>query len=109
MGKSTKKVWWKCQKGHEWQASIRGRTIRGNNCPCCAGKIPILGETDLATLFPNIVLEWDYEKNEKTPEQFTAYSQKNIYWKCSACNYSWKAVIYNRTHGSRCPRCRYHG
>ena len=32
--KSNKKVWWKCTKGHEWQAVISNRT-RGNGCPIC--------------------------------------------------------------------------
>ena len=31
---SHKKAWWKCQKGHEWQASIYNRN-RGNSCPIC--------------------------------------------------------------------------
>ncbi|MFA7101153.1 MAG: zinc-ribbon domain-containing protein, partial [Bacilli bacterium] len=34
---SGKKVWWKCSKGHEWQASIYSRTY-GVGCPICAGK-----------------------------------------------------------------------
>ena len=29
---SMKKVWWKCEKGHEWEASINGRG-KGNGCP----------------------------------------------------------------------------
>ena len=32
---SHKKVWWKCSKGHEWQATIDNRN-RGNRCPQCA-------------------------------------------------------------------------
>ena len=31
---SNKKVWWKCSKGHEWQALIYNRQ-RGNSCPIC--------------------------------------------------------------------------
>ena len=31
---SHKKVWWKCKKGHEWQAIIGSRN-RGNGCPIC--------------------------------------------------------------------------
>ena len=33
---SSKKVWWKCAHGHEWQAVIYSRKTRG--CPFCAGK-----------------------------------------------------------------------
>jgi hypothetical protein len=31
---SGKKVWWKCDKGHEWQATIASRN-HGNGCPYC--------------------------------------------------------------------------
>ena len=31
---SADKVWWKCSKGHEWQATIDSRN-RGNGCPIC--------------------------------------------------------------------------
>ena len=31
---SHKKVWWKCVKGHEWQARIDSRN-NGNGCPIC--------------------------------------------------------------------------
>ena len=31
---SGKKVWWKCNKGHEWQAPIYSRN-NGNGCPIC--------------------------------------------------------------------------
>ena len=36
---SGKKVWWLCACcGHEWQARISDRTIRGSGCPVCALK-----------------------------------------------------------------------
>ena len=31
---SNQKVWWRCSKGHEWQASVSSR-VRGNGCPHC--------------------------------------------------------------------------
>lgn len=31
---SEEKLWWKCEKGHEWQASICNRT-KGQSCPIC--------------------------------------------------------------------------
>ena len=30
------KVWWKCSKGHEWQATINNRN-KGTGCPYCSG------------------------------------------------------------------------
>ena len=32
---SGKKVWWRCSKGHEWEATIASRNC-GRNCPQCA-------------------------------------------------------------------------
>ena len=31
---SNKKVWWLCKQGHEWRASVNGRS-RGSDCPIC--------------------------------------------------------------------------
>ena len=102
---SRKKVWWECEKGHKWQATIKHRTIAKSGCPYCAGSLPIVGETDLAYLHPELINEWDYKKNRKTPQQFTAHSGVKIWWICSN-NHSWKAGIGNRTKGSGCPICR---
>lgn len=35
---SSKKVWWKCEEGHSWQAEIRKRTIFHQGCRFCAAK-----------------------------------------------------------------------
>ena len=34
---SGQKVWWKCNKGHEWQATVSNRTI-GHGCPFCSSE-----------------------------------------------------------------------
>ena len=34
---SSKKVWWKCKEGHEWEATIRDRTYGKTGCPICYG------------------------------------------------------------------------
>ncbi len=37
MPNSGKKAWWKCSKGHEWQARIESRN-QGNECPICSSE-----------------------------------------------------------------------
>lgn len=59
---STKKAHWVCPQGHNYTARIDHRTVMNSGCPYCAGKLPILGENDLATLYPSLLEEWDYEK-----------------------------------------------
>ena len=34
---SSKKVWWKCDKGHEWEATVKNRS-HGRGCPYCSGR-----------------------------------------------------------------------
>ena len=58
---SNKKIWWKCAKGHEWQAVVGSRT-RGRNCPYCSGK-RVSKDNNLKVLFPKLVKEWHPSKN----------------------------------------------
>ena len=102
---SNVKVWWICDKGHEWKTSITVRS-RGQGCPYCSGKKVLPGFNDLATTYPEIATEWDCEKNNnKTPQMFTGGSGAKAWWKCS-CGHSWEAKINNRTINHRgCPYC----
>ena len=101
---SNKKVGWKCKKGHRWKARVAGRS-RGSGCLYCAGKIPIIGETDLKTVNPTLAGEWDNEANGSlTPEQVTANSEKKVGWVCDR-GHRWRAIIKNRSEGAGCPYC----
>lgn len=101
---SGKKVWWKCQKGHEWQAYINNRNKR-IGCPYCSGRCAIIGETDLQTVNPKLASEWNYEKNTTlTPSQVTFSSGKKVWWKCSK-GHEWQASVSNRNKGRGCPIC----
>lgn len=100
-----KKVWWQCVEGHEWQAIIQSRH-RGNGCPYCSGNKAIQGETDLATLYPNLIAEW-HPDNTVLPTEVSAGSQCKIKWQClQEATHVWHATIANRTKkGSGCPDC----
>lgn len=104
---SSKIVWWKCEKGHEWFASIHAmsRILETNGCPYCSGKRPIKGETDLATVRPDLVLEWDWEMNKKGPEEYTASSNKSVHWICPR-GHRYSATITNRAKGRGCSLCK---
>ena len=101
---SSKKVWWKCDKGHEWQSIISHRT-QGSGCPFCSGRYAIKGKNDLQTVNPFLANEWNYDKNEDLkPEDFTANSTKKVWWKCQI-GHEWQAVIESRNSGMGCPYC----
>ena len=103
---SKKKVWWTCEKGHEWEAIVSSVAIDGCGCPYCAGKRAIPGETDLVTLRPDLMEQWDYEKNTIDPRKTTVAAHEKVWWKCSL-GHSWEAVVFSRTkeNASRCPYC----
>ena len=101
---SGQKVWWKCNKGHEWQSTIANRS-KGNGCPYCAGQKAIKGYNDLKTLNPTLATEWNYEKNSSlTPEEITPNSNKKVWWKCKK-GHEWQSTIANRSKGNDCPIC----
>ncbi len=102
--KSNKGVWWMCEQGHSWKATPCDRSS-GNGCPYCAGKRVLEGFNDFKTLAPpELVGEWDNEKNDLTPSQVTLKSGKMIWWKCEN-GHSWQAMVAYRSNGSRCPHC----
>jgi hypothetical protein len=100
---SNKKVWWKCDKGHEWRTIIANRT-RGNGCPFCSGN-KVCKNNSLSTLRPDLTAQWHPSKNRAlTPDKVTPGSGKKVWWKCDK-GHEWQASISNRTRGDGCPFC----
>lgn len=104
---SHKKVWWICEKGHEWQAEVSSRA--GNQqcgCPVCAGQKVVQGENDFATLYPFLAIEWDYDKNTKKPWEVRPMDNRKYYWICSKCGKSYSTSLSNRVgRNGGCPDC----
>jgi len=101
LASSQKKMPWKCNKGHRWEASTYGRTTCKYGCPYCTNRKVWAGFNDLATHFPEIAKEadgWD-------PTEFLPQSNKRMSWICSE-GHRWETQIYNRTgNKSLCPYC----
>ena len=103
---SHRKVWWMCEKGHAWRASVLSRTGGGSGCPVCAGRAVLSGENDLASLFPAVAAQWHPERNGTlTPAEVSPYSNRKVWWLCPR-GHPYQAVVAARTtHGSGCPYC----
>lgn len=100
---SRQKVWWICDKGHEWPAVINTRT-RGVGCPTCKGRLPS-NVKNLAFEFPAIAGQWHPEKNGGLkPTNVRSKSHKKVWWQCEK-GHEWEARVADRTAGSRCPDC----
>lgn len=99
-------VWWHCSFGHIWYAQINTMTrSKGKKCPYCTGKRPIPGETDLASCHPEMLKEWDYQKNKLLPEEVTSLSHKCVWWICPN-GHSFRRRIANHTLRGGCPICQ---
>ncbi|WP_417512387.1 zinc-ribbon domain-containing protein [Microbacterium sp.] len=103
---AAKKVVWQCEEGPEWEDAIYTRSGAGQACPYCSGHRVMPGETDLATLHPELAREWD-GSNTFSPQDVTSGSDRRAKWRC-AKGHVWDAIISSRT-GRRpagCPCCR---
>ena len=103
---STRRVWWRCEKGHSWKTRISTRTSAGSGCPVCAGKTVVPGETDLLTRFPTLAAQWDYDKNaDVRPDELCAFSNRRVWWRCEK-GHSYLAAVSARVRtNSGCPYC----
>ena len=102
---SNRKVWWRCMRGHSWQTMIASRLI-GNNCPICSNQKILAGYNDLATTHPNLVKEWDFEKNDfLSPHTVCSGTEKSAWWICPE-GHSYYANIRTRAKlGTGCRIC----
>lgn len=102
---SNKRVWWICEKRHEWCATINNRTTGRTNCPFCSGKKPS-NENCLQSRHPDLSKEWNFSRNGKlTPSGVTSGSGRVVWWTCSE-GHEWKSSVGNRANlGRGCPYC----
>ena len=100
---SGKKVWWLCNKGHEWEAAIYSQ-VAGNGCPYCSNKKAGYGN-DFGTKYPKLAKQWHPKKNgQLNPSNFLPGSGKTVWWLCSK-GHEWRSIIKNRSSGHNCPHC----
>lgn len=98
----TRKVWWFCKCGHEWEISLNSRS-KGSGCPYCKGKKILVGFNDMWTTNPELA---NLLLNPKDGYKYTQMSNTKIDWKCLECS----TVITNKApnyvcSGLRCQSC----
>ncbi len=96
---SSLKVWWKCQRGHEWQMTVITRS-KGSGCPFCQGK--------MLTSYCELINEWHPVKNGAVlPHEIKSNSKRKVWW-LGKCGHEWQAAISARNRGNGCPFCSGH-
>lgn len=92
-------VWWKCEKGHEWHATIISRS-HGKGCPFCKAKelSTVNPGESLADLRPVLATEWNESRNHFQPNEFDCKSKYRACWKCRLCGHEWSESIADRVN-----------
>jgi very-short-patch-repair endonuclease len=110
---SSAKIWWICSNKdacfcHKWCTTINHRTsIKPRSCPYCNSGKPCV-HNNFAVKFPNLLKQWDFEKNINSPESYASRSNERVYWQCEENQaHKWDAEIRDRTRPHRfgCPLC----
>ena len=101
------KAWWICPNGHSYEQVIYSKS-KGMGCPVCSNKLVLKGYNDIATTNPELLDEWDYDKNlinNITPYDITKGAEKKIWWICSVCGESYECFAYSKKKNTGCPYC----
>lgn len=108
-----KVVWWNCPAGHDPYEAQVARRHRGQGCPACGEERrraaliannkqgPKPGNS-LADKRPDLVPEWDTERNALTPEKVSAGSHKVVHWICPD-GHRYERSVVQRATVNTCP------
>ena len=112
--KSSKQVYWKCQKGHSYPAKISNKVIHNSTCPYCSNKKVLKGYNDLETYYKKnnleyILSEYNYNKNIINPDEILYGSHTEVWWKCSICGHEFHTQARYRLKHPQCPVCQKRG
>lgn len=116
---SCKQVWFICSICNTpYKKSVRDRVNGGMHRPCGIAKgIAKRKEyqrkhmtNSLMSLYPELIEEWDYEKNRlegMEPEYYSSFSSKKAHWICKKCGNEYATHIRSRTVlGVGCKACK---
>lgn len=101
---TSKKYWWQCSKGHEWEASPNKRTSSKRNCPLCSNQKIQVGINDLNTTHPKVATEWHPTKNgDLKVENISKGYTKKVWW-LGKCGHEWETKVADKRRYN-CPKC----
>lgn len=105
-----KKYYWICENGHSDIRSISSLVSTGKYlCNYCNNNKIISGYNDVATTHPNVIKEWNYNKNTISPQNITYGNNKKIYWICSN-NHEWISILKDKIrYQNKCRICSNNG
>lgn len=95
-------VWWKCDRGHSYDMPVVEKH-HGYGCPICS-VARLTSENNFATLHPDLLSEWDFQRNLIKPTSISSYSKNKVWWKCPR-GHLYSMAPSDRVFGHGCPTC----
>ena len=105
---SSKKCWFLCYCGHEFNILLSNLATHNQWCPYCANK-QLCGKEDCKTCFDKSFASHEKSKywsgdNELKPVQVFKFSDKKITFDCN-CGHQFESVLKSITKNTWCPYC----
>jgi hypothetical protein len=98
---SDKKLNWKCDLGHSFEARVNEMVKPGSHCPFCSGAKVLIGFNDLQSTHPHFASQL----TNLDPKTISAGSKKIGNWRCNLGHF-WKSPVNSRISNSViCPTC----
>ncbi|WP_181435517.1 zinc-ribbon domain-containing protein [Curtobacterium sp. MCPF17_051] len=102
---SNQRVWWRCERGHEWQAPIVARSSDRRGCPVCSGRRLRAGTNTFADLYPHLASQWDPLLNGGVlPTDVGRSSRLSVWWRCDA-GHAFRRTVAERILKPNCGYC----
>ena len=105
---SHRKVQWRCPSDprHTWFATMASRYKQKSGCPICAGRLPLVGVTDIETLYPEV---FSRIVDKKAAALIPVGSAKKIEFRCPKGHIFTSEVRkqtgYKNAKITNCPTC----
>lgn len=109
-----KEIWWKYNDTISYKMGVWMRIkVRNKGIEYEPGgkksKTVLVGLNDIFTLRPQLINEWDFERNDKegiNPYEVSRYSLKSVWWICPMCKRSFRAKINEKVMGGHYRVCQ---
>jgi hypothetical protein len=100
--KSGERVWWVCKNRHSIFRTIRDR-VMSEGCTACRQQ-EVSVDYNFAKERPDLLKEWNWDRNLKNPDTFFPNSETKVWWICKE-KHEWESSILNRCKIQECPYC----
>ena len=109
---SNEKVFWKCNNGHSYLATIHNvaRSIKQGYCGCqiCANKKIVTGYNSFGDMFPEMA-QYYCDKNLKSVYEIAPHAKDIVLWECPVCGETYKRSVDSQAKRKYnvCRKCSY--